>query len=330
MKIVVVGLGSIGCRHLGNVAHCDPRVAVTVWHQQRGAGDAPQRIGSPSVVYSLTDALAFEPTAALITGPASSHVATALEFVRRGVHVFVEKPLASSLDGVSELIECCRARGVLLMVGYCFRFYAPLNALRDAVRSGLIGRIVSVRAEVGQYLPDWRPSRDYRETVSARKDQGGGALLELSHEIDYVRWIVGEVSAVSARTARLSNLDLDVEDTAEVVVDFADGALASIHLDMLQRVAFRGCRIVGTEGTLTWDAQSHTVRHYAPGLPDGVLLHQSGPGAFDEMYRAELSSFLRAVETGEPAGASGDDGRRVLEIIAAARQSSAEGRTVIV
>ncbi len=328
MNVLLVGLGSIGRRHLGNLVRCHPTVAITVWHQQRRPGDSPQSVESARTVYSLTDALAVEPTAVLITGAASSHVATALEFVRRGVPVFVEKPLAACLEGVAELVDTSQANGVVLMVGYCFRFYAPLRALRQAVRSGLIGRVVSVRAEVGQYLPDWRPDRDYRDGASARKDQGGGALLELSHEIDYVRWIVGEVTAVSARVARLSELDLDVEDTAEIVIDFAGGALGSVHMDMLQRVAVRGCRVVGTEGTLTWDAKTHDVRHYTPDSPEGAMLHDGEPAAFDQMYRAELRDFLRAVETGKHEGATGVDGRRVLEIIAAARQSSLEGRTV--
>lgn len=328
MNVVIAGLGSIGSRHLANLARCHPRVAVTVWHQERQPHQVSRSSTESQTVYSLDEALACEPSAALIAGPASSHLSTALEFVRRGVPVFVEKPLAARLDGVGELIAATRAQGITVMVGYCLRFCAPLKTLRQAVQSGLIGRVLSVRAEVGRYLPDWRPSRDYRDTVSARQDRGGGALLELSHEIDYVRWIVGEISAVTARVARTSDLDLDVEDMAEIVLDFSDGALGSVHLDMVQRVPFRGCRVIGTEGTLAWDANDQVVNCYTPKAPDGVVLHGSEPNAFDEMYRAELDGFLRALETGSHEGATAEDGQRVLEIVAAARQSSMEGRTV--
>jgi predicted dehydrogenase len=150
------------------------------------------------------------------TGPASIHLSHAHEAAAAGAHLFIEKPLANTADGIPSLLAECRAKGLTVLVAYNFRFYPPLQILRDAVLSGRIGRVVSVRAEVGQYLPDWRPGADYRQGVTARAELGGGALLELSHEIDYIRWIIGEVTAVGARVARLGNLEIDVEDVAEI------------------------------------------------------------------------------------------------------------------
>jgi predicted dehydrogenase len=328
MRVVIAGLGSIGRRHLTNLQEWHPDVQVTVWHQHRGPEEAPAD-SSHHAVYSLHDALAVEPAAAFVTGPAAFHVPTALEFARRRVHLFIEKPLAAGVDDVDELLDACSEAGLVLMVGYCFRFYRPLLALRNAVHDGRIGRLLSIRAEAGQYLPDWRPGTDYREGVSARRALGGGALLELSHELDYVRWIAGDVSAVTARLARVSDLDIDVEDMADLVLEFSDGAVGSVHVDLVQRAAHRGCRVVGTTGTLVWDRDSHSVRLYSADAREWMPVHPRDDNAFADMYREELADFLDAASgRATHRGATGVDGLRVLEVVDAARRSSTAGCTV--
>ena len=118
--------------------------------------------------------------------------------VEHGVHAYVEKPLAVTVEGLAELLD--GEAEVTIAVGYNLRFHPALEAIRAAVYEGRIGRLLAVRAEVGQYLPDWHPEEDYRVSYAARRDLGGGALLTLSHELDYVRWIAGEV--VSCRERR--------------------------------------------------------------------------------------------------------------------------------
>jgi predicted dehydrogenase len=148
-------------------------------------------VGANRVVHSAEQAW-LSMDAALITEAISVHLAHARAAAASGAHLFIEKPLANTPDGLPELLADCRANGLALLVAYNFRFYQPLQLMRDAVQSGCIGRVVSARAEVGQYLPDWRPGADYRQSVTARAELGGGVLLELSHEIDYLRWLVGE------------------------------------------------------------------------------------------------------------------------------------------
>lgn len=327
LNVVIASLGSIGRRHLANFQHVEPAVRPIVWHQHSRPGS-----GGPSaantIVYSLEEALAERPDAALVTGPSSTHVETAQALARHGVHLLVEKPLSNSLEGVDLLLETCRANKIILMVAYCFRFYRPMQVVKQAIANGLIGRVLSVRAEVGSYLPEWRPASDYRTGVTARRDLGGGVLLELSHELDYVRWLVGEVTSVSAVVRRQSDLQIDVEDTAEILMELAGGAIGSVHLDMTQRAPIRGCRVTGTDGTLVWNGITHEVKLYVASTREWSDLHPPDPAAYDEMYRAELCGFLAAVNGGEPGGATGEDGRRVVALTLAARQASDERRAV--
>lgn len=329
MKALLVGLGSIGRRHLINLRQIEPRAHITVWHQRQKPKSAPETPPqADGVVYSLEDALNATPEVALITGPASMHVETGQALARQGVHLFIEKPLSNTLAGVDELLNFCRERGLVIMVGYNFRFYRPLQIMREALSTGRIGRPLTLRAEVGQFLPEWRPGQDYRQSVSARRELGGGVVLELSHELDYVRWLAGEIKSVSARLAQVSDLEIDVEDLAEIILEFHHGILGSVHLDMVQRPTTRTCRIIGSEGIMAWDGLNHQVQLYSAASNAWSELHPPGPLDRNDMYLLELAHFLACVRGKEVPMVNGEEGRRVLQIALAAKQSSAQRRVI--
>ena len=201
--ILVAGAGAIALRHVRNLLELEPDASVTVLRRAPGAEDVALREGGVRVVYNLADVALERLTAAIIASPAPSHVGLAMTLASAGVPMLVEKPLADTIAGVAPLMDECDRRGVVLMVGYNLRFRGSLRRLRAELQDGTIGEAQYVRAEVGQYLPDWRAGRDYRTTVTAQRRLGGGALLELSHEIDYLRWLFGEVAEVRAWTGRL-------------------------------------------------------------------------------------------------------------------------------
>jgi predicted dehydrogenase len=300
MRILIVSLGSIGRRHLANLRHLEPDVEVAILRRAIDPGLNEKQ------VTTLDEALAFAPDAALVCSPASQHVEVSTALAARGVALFIEKPLADNTDGVAELLALARDQGAPLMVGYNLRFFAPLRVLREEVLAGKIGRLLHIHAEVGQHLADWRPGSDYRVGVSAQRELGGGALLELSHEIDYALWLGGEVESVHAQIGTVGDLGLAVEDCADLQLRFRNGALGTIHLDLLQRPARRLCRLIGTDGTLTLD-----------------LL--AAPANRDAMYLDELRHFLECARTRRTPEISGEDGLRVLEVIAAARAAAGPG-----
>lgn len=326
LRVLVAGMGSIGRRHLQNLRALQPDLHVTVF---RPRTQAPPDLPCDEVLYHWEQVLAGRYDAAILATPAPQHVPAALALARAHVHLFIEKPLSDSLAGVEELLELGRRNGRVLMVGYNLRFHRPLQVLRRAIEEGRIGRVLSARAEVGQWLPDWRSGQDVRDSISGRRDLGGGVVLELSHEIDCLRWLVGsEVCAVSAQMGHVSDLPIDVEDVAEITLRFANGALGHAHLDMLQRPPARACRIIGATGQLAWDAQSQAVR-WCP-LETGVWTELPAGPAPDrnDMYVEELRHFLQCVREGRPPPIDGAEGRRTLEVALAAKRAAAEGREV--
>ena len=232
-----------------------------------------------------------------------------------GCHLLIEKPLAAAADGIPELAALAARSGLGISVAYQLRFHPAIVRMRELVCGGLIGRVLSMRAEYGQYLPAWRPARDYRETYTAQSAQGGGILLDASHEIDYVRWIAGEVRSVFATLGRLSALEMDAEDTAALVLRLDGPALAEIHLDCVRRGYARGCAIVGSEGTVQWDSQTG-LRITAA---DGSVREEAIVPDPNAAYVAELDAFLKRPDAAPPM-ASLADGRRVLDIVLAARR----------
>jgi len=327
-RVLIVGFGSIGQRHLRIVRAILPGADVRVL-RGAGKGEAEEANGCFT---SLDQALAFEPQAAIIASPAPFHVDVALVLAQCGCHLLVEKPLSDRAEGVPDLLVATRVHGVVLQVGYNLRFLPSLVDFRQRLLSGSIGRILSIRCETGQHLETWRPGTDYRTGVSARRELGGGVLLELSHEFDYLRWIFGDVSWVSAFTGRQGALDIDVEDSAHLLLGMGSGAsgagsagpVAALSLDFLRRDATRRCLVIGETGSLAWDGIAGTVRLCTPERPGWEALAQHTPER-DQTYRDQWRHFLDCVERNKRPLVSGSDGLAVLEMVKAARRSAAMG-----
>ncbi len=316
MKILVVGLGSIGRRHIKNLKAVDPALELAILREHSKSadlGDVSGLIGQ--VFFEQEKAIAWHPQAVVIANPASAHMATALCFAQAGAHLFIEKPLSMSLEGIDGLQKICQDKKLIAVVGYVMRFLSPIVVMKEALMQGKIGRLLSVQAKVGKYLPSWRTG-DYRTQVSARRDLGGGVVLELSHEIDYVRWLAGEIKEIQAMTGKLSDLDIDVEDVAEIQACHEGGVLSHIHLDMVDHAPNRGCRLIGTEGTLVWDNMQaeHIVRLWRSTDKEWQTIYEQKNLDANVMHAAQWRHFFDCINTGCPPLVSLKEAKRVLEL----------------
>ena len=235
-RILIVGSGSIGQRHLRLARNFFPNSDIRVLNHHVKNKTLEHSNGCFS---NINDAVKFKPEIAVIANPATFHISTALILAKIGVHLLIEKPLSTSHKNIQKLINLCQQNKIVLLVGYNLRFLKSLQYFHKVLGEGIIGNALSVRCEAGQYLPSWRPDSDYRETVSAQVDLGGGVLLELSHEIDYLRWIFGEVDWVQAILTQQSDLEINVEDTAHLVLGFCADSnesplVGSVDLDFIR------------------------------------------------------------------------------------------------
>ena len=328
-RILIVGLGSIGKRHLRLARQLMPDADIRVLRHQPCAAIPENANGCFS---TLDDAIKFAPEIAVIASPATFHLDVATALAKVGVDLLVEKPLSADIDGVLQLLEICSEQNVVLLTGYNLRYSPSLQRFRSMLNMEMIGRVLSVRCEIGQYLPSWRPGVDYRQGVSARRELGGGALLELSHELDYLCWIFGDVAWVKATLSQQSKLEINVEDTAHLILGFSsmiDGfqLIGTVNLDFIRHDTTRLCTAIGENGSLRWNGLTGVVDIFEAGSSEWKEIFCHTPKS-DDSYLAEWENFINCIIGQEKPLISGGDGLKVLKIINASRQASISDKKV--
>jgi len=324
MRFAVIGTGSIGTRHCRNLVSLGH--AVLTWDADAGRLQEIGRWPGVTATSSLEAALAEQPDGALICTPPVSHVELAWRALSAGAHLFVEKPVSNTSADVLPLLEAARRCQRLLVVGFNLRFLPSLRRVRTLLEGKRVGKVLSVRAEFGSYLPDWRPGRDYRDNYAVRAALGGGILLDAIHELDYLGWLFGEVAEVFCSAGHVSDLAGDTEDLAEVTIHFGSGVLAQVHLDYLQRVYRRSLQVIGDAGVLVWDYPTHTVSVHGAEAGSEIVTVEDGDA--NEMYLEELRHFVRCIEARELPLVDGLEALRSLRLVEAAWTSAREGRWV--
>jgi predicted dehydrogenase len=314
---LVLGTGSIGRRHCMNLRALGAARLDVFDAEPERCRPVVEELGAVAHA-RLEDALAAGPDVALICTPPVCHVEQALAALEAGCHVFIEKPLSHSLERVEELAALARVRRRVVQVGYNLRFHPGLRIVKRLVDEGTLGRPLWAEAESAQYLPDWRPWQDYRTNYTARRDLGGGILLDGSHEVDYLTWLLGRPDELLCMAGRVSDLEVNVEDCATLLLRFPSRALASVHLDFVQRDPARWCKVAGERGTAHWCFSAREVRLTLADAPSS----QSMPYEFDvnEMYVAELRHFLACAASGAQPEVTIEQARAVLEIILHAKR----------
>ena len=248
MKTLIAGLGSVGRRHLRNLIALGEKDIILLRSHHATLPD-DELAGYP-VETNVYEALnKHNPDAVIVANPTALHLDIAIPAAESGCAILLEKPVSNSLDRLNELQEVAQKSGSRILVGFQFRYHPTLRKSRELIQQGALGKVLTVHVHCGEYLPQWHPWEDYRQSYAARSDLGGGVIVTLTHPLDYVRFIVGEVSSLWSFNGHLSPLELDVEDIAEIGLTFANGAVGGVHLNYVQRPPVHRMELVGTNGT---------------------------------------------------------------------------------
>lgn len=326
MKILIAGFGSIGRRHFRNLLALGER-QIVLYRTGRSTLPQEELAGFP-VETELEAALAHRPEAVIVANPTALHLEVAIPAARAGCHLLLEKPISHTMEGVEALRRAVQQGGGQALVGFQFRFHPTLQRAVACLREGALGRPLSARAAYGDYLPAWHPWEDYRRGYSARPELGGGVILTLCHPLDTLGWLLGRVEAVWAFADRLGDLEVEVEDTAEIGLRFASGALGSVHLDYHRRPPAHSLELIGTEGTLRWENETGELRLFR--AQSGEWETYAPPPGFErnDLFLAEMRHFL-AVARGQAAPACTlEEGARALQVALAALESQRRGELV--
>jgi len=323
-NIAIIGLGSIGKRHLRLLRVLKPNISITV--VRSGKGDVvPEEEMADRVLYSIQDAIKSGIQAAIIATPAVFHIDQSINLMSANIHLLLEKPLLHNMNGVEKLLKIAKKTKTVGVVGYCLRHDPAAKKLKELLSNEQTGQILHVQVDCGSYLPDWRPSQDYRQVTSSKKETGGGVLLELSHELDYINWFFGKMQNVQASINYSGTLDINVEDSADMIFTSKKGFPVSVHLDFNSHRNQRKCRVHCAKGDLIWDAVSKKVS-WKPA--NGSEQVESFNKDDNEMYREQLVHFIKCIELHRVPAVSLEDGIAALQMVLAAHESHNTGKRV--
>lgn len=293
---VVVGLGSIGSRHARILGEMGLEVGVV--SRRGGVRTYP---GVAEALAALNPGYVVVATETADHGRVLAELA-ALDFTGR---VLVEKPLLA--DPAPLPVHRFAALGV----AYDLRFHPALQRLRRDLAEE---QVLTAQIYVGQYLPDWRPGRDYRRLYSSHRAQGGGMLRDLSHELDYAQWLFGPWERVAALGGHWSPLEMDADDAFLLLVRFAGGAAATLQVNGLDRRTRRDAVINTARHTFVLDFIAGTLARDGES-PEAFVLER------DQMYRDQH----RAMLAGSAIPCTVLEAADTLALIAAAEQAAAHG-----
>ncbi len=330
MKVAIIGLGSIGQRHLRNCLELQAEQRLT---EVRAFDLAEERRSKAAAEHTAAricgdlKATVEGADAVLICTPTSKHTSVIEEVGRQGrFHLFVEKPIAHELAGVEEMLFRQERAGKVCVVGYLLRFHPVLRGLKDLIARGTLGRVLTARAESGFYLPQWHPWEDYRDFYMSWKSGGGGALLDTSHEINYLEWLFGEIAEVKGFFDHVSDLEITSDDLALALCRFRSGVYGEVHLDLLQFDESRSCKVIGTEAVAIADLIGNTVRWHRRGEKEWQT--QSFAVSYDDIYREELREFFTLCRNGGAPTSPARAAQATLGVVEAVRRSHALGNAV--
>ena len=318
-KILICSLGSIGRYYLRLIKTNWPNIEVAV-HRSGFGPDCKELQDADVVFYSKDEAVKWKPCACIISSPASLHLEQALYFASYDIPLLIEKPLGTGLENQNKWNDLIRFNKRLpIFVGYILRSHPCAKYLKQQLNDNNIGEIVDADFYCGSWLPNWRSEQDYRNSVSSKKELGGGVLLEVSHEIDLAIWLLGNIKVISSCIKESNLLNIDVEDRALILGSNDKDSLITIRLNFCSRPDRRLTTIRGTNGDLVWDILNGKLKSNFCDKENEI--YEYSPKK-DAIFKNQLEDFFQAIKGSKCSLCSLEEGLSALKLITICQRAS--------
>jgi len=325
MKVLILGCGSIGIRHLQALEKIND-FEIAAYRTQKGKKEVPKNLlRKLRVFFDEKEAFAWNPHFMIVSNPTSLHLEYLLKAIDHNIDALIEKPVANSYKQIKQVEDKIRRRKNIVCVGFNLRFHPIIRQIRQILSAGKYGKPLKADLFVGQYLPNWHPYEDFRESYASKKEMGGGALRTLCHEIDLGQHWFGDYDEVFSRVSKISDLDIDVDDNADILAEMKSGTLVNITMDYLNPVLERRGRILFEKGLLEYNFSNMdlTFTHYA--TKERELLLKIDNYDYNAQYVCQMEQFI-AKSSGEICTL--EEGVNVTRIIDECEKSSRTGRAL--
>ena len=325
MKILIIGFGSIAKRHINNLIH-NINCEIIVYSRRKNIRFLDHK--KIMVLNSLEKCLLEKPDVALITNETAFHIPMAIKMAKSGLDLFIEKPLSNSTNGIKTLQKIVKQKKLVTQMGCNLRFHKCIIKIRRLINQKKIGKVISIQSENGSYLPDWHPHEDYRKGYASDRQLGGGIILTMIHDIDYLYWIFGNPKSIFSVSGKFSDLDISAEDYCSSIIEFKNNITAELHLDFFQRPEFRGCKIKGTKGVIYWNSDKNEIRLFKNRKKVWEVVLALKKFQRNEMYIDEIIHFLKCVKNRKQTINNLDEGIKTMKIALAMKKSSKNRRMI--
>ena len=327
LKILIVGLGSIGKRHMENIIS-KTNSEVIILTKRKDLNSLKKK--NIKIFNTLEKCLAEKPDIGFITNETAYHVPIAIKLAKAGLDLFLEKPLSNSMKSVDQLLNIVKRKRLITLMGCNLRFHSCIKKIKLLLEKEAIGKVISVKVECGAYLPDWHPDEDYSKGYAARDNLGGGVVLTCIHELDYLYWFFGKIKEVFSITGKFSDLKIKTHDLSAIVLRFQNNIIGEVHLDYFQKPEIRSCKIIGTNGTIYWDSQSNEVKVFNLKNQKWNTKLKIKNYKRNDMYEKELKHFFDCVNKEAKSINDISQGSYMLKIALAIIKSSKLKRIVTI
>lgn len=293
------------------------------------------RTKEASGLYSIKTFTHFEnatsekPDVLIVSCPPHKHLQYASYAVENNIHFFCEVNTIKPQE-LLQLMEKIRRKKIIAAPSCTWRYHPCVAAIKHLMGSAQLGKPLILTFHSGENLEDWHPWEKVSDFYVSSKETGGGRD-QIMAELEWLTWLLGDVSSVSALTKKLSNIDADIYDIYDLILETKSGAVANVLVDVIQRPPDRIFRLVCEKGVIRWDWITHSVRAYS--ISDDRWLEipeRRGYKGYlvEEMYEEEIAVFLNALKGKEEYPVTFEDEAKLLRITYAAEQSSESGRKI--
>ncbi len=292
-NILIIGLGSIGSRHLKIIKELRPEININLLRRKESKANNLEKLAN-KIFYDTEEALKENLDAVIISSPSSMHSNQAINFLDLDIPIFIEKPITSNLEDCLKLKRLAEKKNALILIGYVLRYSKILNEYKKLIKKNLIGKHIYIDIKCSSFLPDWRKNIDYKNSVSSNYSLGGGVLCELSHELDYANWLFGPFIELKSIRNNTNQLEIDVEDIVKIIAINKDKCLINIHLDFCSKVPKRHCFLNGSEGFIKLDLIKNEITSKL-NIEKEVKLYKFESN-YNEMYINQMKHFFKCIE----------------------------------
>lgn len=312
LTFLIIGSGSIGQRHIKTLQKISPTFRTILVKRKSSKS---KNFVKPSLIIDNYRKFPIEKVdAVILANPSSFREKVIKHFIAKKKPLFIEKPIANTKRQAKQILQILKKnQDVPIMIGYCLRFLKSLIFFKKILSSPELGKIISSQVFFSQNLKSWRRNIRYQDSVSAQKKLGGGVLQEMSHEFDYIQWIFGKVKKSIGHILLVKNIEMDVQNHADLIFKTSNNIIINIHLDMLSDFHQRTCKVLCENGSVLWDYNNNFVKWKVAGLKEKKKIFSDNQKI--EMYISEIKKFLMMIKNNKSEFKYVKDSVEILEVI---------------